>query len=78
MSEKDLLQEVLKDLDEIKRYVANVYSNTDTEVGDIKSTVEKIERQLNETDRQVDRIETFERKLNDMHSTLKNLERKVK
>lgn len=77
MNEKELLLFLVKEIDEIKRYVANTHVNTDTEVSEIRDTVKKIDLQLNETDRQIDRIERFEREINDMKSLLRNIERKV-
>lgn len=76
MQNKDLLLLLLKEVDEVKRYAANVYSKTDTEIAEIRDTCNKIERQLNETDRQVDRIERFERELQEMKGMLRKMERK--
>lgn len=78
MSEKELLIKLIKDLDEVKRYVANIHVNTDTEVKETRDMVRRIESQVKETDRQVDKIERFERDMNDIKGTLRNIERKVR
>lgn len=77
MKASDILVDVLQELDEIKRYVANTYQNTDTEIREIRDTVKRIDVQLRETDSQIDRIERFERLLNDVKSSLKQIERKL-
>ncbi len=78
MSTSELLMQLLADVDEIKRYTANTYNNTDSEVSEIRDTVRKIEMKLSETDRQVDRIERFEREISEMKGILKNMERRIK
>jgi len=74
----EVLVDVMEELDAIKRYVANTYENTDTEIREIRDVCKKIDSQLRETDSQIDRIERFERTLNDIKSSLKQLERKIK
>lgn len=76
--EQEMLQTVLKELDEIKRYVGSVYGNTDNEIGDITSMMKRIESKLNETDRQIDRIEAFERQLSEIRASVQRMERKIK
>ena len=76
MSTPEVLELVMKELDEIKRYVANVYASTDTEISEIRDTTRKIESQLRQTDSQIDKIERFERTLNDIKSSLRSIERK--
>ena len=73
-----MLAKVLSELDEIKRYVASTYSNTDNEISEIKSMCQKISRKLTETDAQVDKIEGFQRTLTDIRSSLKSMERKIR
>ncbi len=77
MKASEILIDVMEELDAIKRYVANIYEKTDTEVAEIRDIVKRIESQTRETDRQVDKIENFERTLNDIKSMLKRLERKM-
>lgn len=77
MQPAEILVDVMEELDEIKRYVANTYANTDTEIHEIKETVKKIDNQLRETDSQIDRIERFERVMNDLKSSMKQIERKL-
>lgn len=76
--EQQMLAQVMKELDEIKRYAGGTYGNTDTEIGDIRETLIRIEKKLNETDRQVDKIEQFERSINDIRAAVKRMERKIK
>ena len=78
MTEKELLLYLVKEVDEVKRYTANTHVNTDSEIDEIRTIVRKIETQLNETDRQVDRIERFEREISDVKSTLRQIERKLR
>ena len=75
---KDMIIELLKEVDEVKRYVANIHVNTDNEVNEMMTIMKKMERQLSETDRQIDRMERYERTLNEIKSSIKQLEKKVK
>lgn len=77
-SNKEILTQVLKELDEIKRYVATTYQNTDNEVGEIRDLARRIERKLSEMDSQVDRIERFERDISTMATSIRNMERKMR
>ena len=78
MKVNEILRDVVEELDAIKRYAANTYANTDTEVAEIRDTVRRIDIQLRETDSQIDRIERFERTLNEIKSSLKQIERKLR
>lgn len=78
MDTKEMLALALNELDEIKRYSANVYKNTDSEVGETRDIVRKLEAKLQEMDRQIDRIERFERELNEIKSILKSMDRRIK
>ena len=78
MTEAEMLAKILTELDEIKRYVASTYANTDNEVAEIRSTVQKVERKMNQTDAQIDKIERFERGINEIRGSLKSMERKIK
>ena len=77
MKPGDILVDVMEELGEIKRYVANTFANTDTEIHEIRDIVKRIEVQLRETDNQIDKIERFERTMNDLKSALKQIERKL-
>ncbi len=77
-SNSEMLQEILQEIDAIKRYTGNTYANTDNEVSEIKSLCTKIEAKMSEMDRQIDKIEGFERGIDEIRSTLKSLERKVR
>lgn len=77
MTNRDLLIQIINELDEVKRYSANTYDRVDSEVKEMLDKINSIERQIKETDRQVDNIERFERTLNDIRSQLKQIERKV-
>ena len=74
----ELLIEVSKQLEEVKRYSAGVWEKVDTEITEIRDLCRRIERQLNETDRQVDKIENFERQLSEIRSSVQRMERKIK
>ena len=78
MKTQDILKDVVEELDAIKRYAANTYANTDTEISEMMSIMKRVEIQLRETDNQIDRIERFERTLNEIKSSLKQIERKVR
>ncbi len=78
MKVQDILVDVMEEMDAIKRYVANIYQNTDNEVHEIHSMVKRIEMQLRETDNQIDKIERYERTLNEVKSSLKQIEKKVR
>ena len=77
MKPGDILVDVMEELDEIKRYVANTFANTDTEIHEIRDIVKRIEVQLRETDNQIDKIERFGRTMNDLKHPLKQIERKL-
>lgn len=77
MNSNELMLEILKELDEVKRYVANVYANTDNEISEIRDLARRIDQQVKESDRQIDKIEGFERSLTEIKSQLKSIERKV-
>lgn len=78
MDNKQLLLELISEMDEVKRYVANIHQNTDSEVGEMHQMMKQMERQLKETDDQIDKIERFERTMNDIKSSLKQLEKKIR
>lgn len=77
MTEKELMLHLISEVDEVKRYAANVHMNTDTEVAETKDLLKRVDRQLTETDRQVDKIEQFEREITDIRNLLRNIERKL-
>lgn len=72
-----LLQQVLRELDEIKRYSAGSYDKVDNEVDQSMATIKNIEQKIQDLDRRLDRIEAFERRLNEIHDLCRNIERKV-
>ena len=78
MGTKEMLALVLRELDEIKRYAANTYNNTDSEVGETRDIARKLESKIHEMDRQIDRIERFDRELNEIKSILKSMDRRIK
>ena len=77
MDNKELLIELLNEVDEVKRYVANIHVNTDNEVKEIHELVKRMDRQIQENDRQIDRIERFEKTLNELRSSMRQIEKKV-
>lgn len=77
MSEKELILQLMQEVDEVKRYAANTYQAVDGEIKEILDYIRKVERQVSETDMQVDKIERFERDLNKLESLLKSIERKI-
>ncbi len=78
MGAQEILIDVMVELDVIKRYVANTHTNTDTEINEIRDIARRLEVKLKETDRQIDKIEQYERQLMDMKTTLKAIEKKVR
>ncbi len=46
MSEVEMLHKIMQELDEIKRYVATTYANTDTEISEIKGMCQKLSVKL--------------------------------
>lgn len=78
MDTKSLLLELVSELDDVKRYVANTYEKTDTEIEEIRQLCRNIDKQLNETDRQIDKIERFDRDINEMKSMMKQIEKKMR
>ena len=77
MDSKDLLIELLGEVDQVKRYVANIHVNTDNEIKEIHNMMKRMERQLQETDNQIDKIERFERTMNDIKSSMKQIQKKM-
>lgn len=75
MKPNEILMDVMEELDAIKRYVANTYQNTDTEIHEIRDTIKRVETQLRETDSQIDRIERFERTINELRNSISSVER---
>jgi len=69
---------VMQQLDEIKRYVAGIYAKVDTEIDDIRKIIDRIETTVRESDRQIDKIEQFERTIRNIENTVKEIERKVR
>ena len=43
MKANEILIDVMEELDAIKRYVANIYANTDKEVADIYKMLQRVE-----------------------------------
>ncbi len=76
--DEDSTAKILKELDEIKRVVAATYHSVDNEIQEIKNHLSSIEREIRDNDRQLDRIETFERTLKSIEGSTRNLERRVK
>lgn len=76
--EQEMLAKVLTELDEIKRYVAATYGSVDNEITEIKTAVQRIEAKLHETEGQIDRIQNFERAINDIKSSVQRIEREIK
>lgn len=72
-----LLEQVLRELDEIKRYSASTYAAVDNEMKEVHTMVRQVESKLSEIDRQIDKIEQFDGKLNELRSSLQKIERKV-
>ena len=77
-NQTDPMQQILKELDEIKRYVAATYDRVDTEIQEIQSHLRVVEREINNTDRQLLKIENFDRHLNKIEGSLRNIERRIK
>jgi len=78
MSAGDKHTLVMQQLDEIKRYVAGIYAKVDTEIDDIRKIVDRIDNQVRESDRQIDKIEQFDRNLRTIENSVKEIERKVR
>jgi len=76
--EQELLTKVIQELDEIKRYSGGTYEKVDTEIAEIRAMCQRIESKINETDRQVDRIESFERQISEIRASVQRMERKIK
>lgn len=70
-------QQVMEMLDEIKRYSAGIYQNVDNEIKEIQDTLRRLESQIKENDRQIDRIEQFHKDISRIEGAIKNLERKI-
>ncbi len=78
MSASDKHTAVMQQLDEIKRYVGGTYSKVDTEIDDIKRIVDRLDKLMRENDKQINRIEQFERTIRNIESTVRDIQRKVK
>ena len=78
LSAGDRHDAVMQQLDEIKRYVAGIFQNVDTEINEIRDTLRRIEAEVKDNDRQLDKIENFDRQLKNIESNLRNVERKIK
>lgn len=76
--EQEMLTKIMQELDEIKRYVAGTYASVDTEIGEIREAVKQINAKVHETDRQVDRIEQYDRQLSEIRAAVQRMERKIK
>ena len=72
----DPASQILRELAEIKKYVHATYRNVDTEIQDLKNHLNLLEREIRDNDRQLDRIETFERILKNIEGSVRNLERR--
>ena len=67
-----------REIDEIKRYVAATYERVDNEINEIRDACKRIESHVSQTDRQVDKIEAFERSINDIKAAVQRMDRKIK
>ncbi len=76
--EEDKHSALLRELGEIKKYAIAIHQTVDTEINEIRATLQRIERQQIENDRQIDKIEQFERTFRNVESQLKTIERKIK
>jgi hypothetical protein len=78
MTERELLMKLLLEVDEVKRYAANAYANTDTEMAEVRDLVKRMEPSIRQFETQLNKIERFERDLNDLESLIKTIERKIR
>jgi len=78
MSAADNHDQVMKQLDEIKRYAAGIFSKVDTEIDDIRKMLERVERQVRDNDQQISRIEQASQQIRNIESTVREIERKVR
>lgn len=75
--EQEMLGKIILELDEIKRYAGGTYAKTDNEISELLALCRRIEAKLNETDRQIDRIEAYERQLSEIRVSLQRLEKRI-
>lgn len=75
-SREEMLQFIIQELDEIKRYVAGTYQNVDTEIQEIRDTLRRIEQEVKDNDRQLDKMERYEQTLRNIENTVRKIERK--
>ncbi len=71
-------EQVLRELDEIKRYVANIWEKVDGEINEILNSIKAVEKEVKDNDRQLDRMEMWDKKIQNMENMIRNLDRKVK
>lgn len=74
--EQERHNKVMTELDQIKRYVAGIYQNVDTEINEMRDLLRRLETQIKDNDRQLDRMESYEKILRNIESKLKQLEKR--
>lgn len=77
MSEKDILIRLVNELDEVKRYSAATYASVDKEINEIRDNIKTIMKEVKDNDRQLDKMENYERKLNSIEQSCRNIEKRV-
>ena len=77
-SNGEMLKKVLEELDEIKRYSAGTYANVDNEIADIQKTVSELKGVVQDNDRQLDAMEKYQGKLDNIERTLRDIQGKIK
>ena len=69
---------IMKEIDEIKRYVAGIYDKVDSEIEEIRALVREIDRNVRDNDRQLDKMERYEQTIKNIENMCRNMERKIK
>ena len=77
MSPAERHDAIMQQLDEIKRYVAGVYSKVDTEIDEIRKVVDRLDQQTRGLEQKIDRFDQIERTVRNIESTTKDTLRKV-